>query len=118
MNKTDKGKHKENQAVEFLEKRGYTILCRNFRTRFAEIDLVAKDGNTLVFVEVRSRAYVSLGRPEESINKNKQRKLIMAASAFLAGYRDSFDAVRFDVVAIVGDEIVHIENAFWVDSVI
>lgn len=118
MNRKEKGKQKEQQAVEFLQRKGYNILSRNFRTRFAEIDIVAKDGGTLVFVEVRSRAYVSLGRPEESINKRKQKKLTMAASAFLAGYRQNFDAVRFDVVAISGDEIVHIENAFWVDSVI
>lgn len=118
MNRTETGRQKEQQAAEFLQKKGYTILVRNFRTRFAEIDIVAKDGSTLVFVEVRSRAYDSLVRPEESIDRKKQKKLTMAASAFLSGCREDFDAVRFDVVAISGDEVVHIQNAFWADSVI
>lgn len=118
MNKREIGKQKEQQAVDFLEQKGYTIISRNFRTKFAEIDIVAKDKDSVVFVEVRSRAYDSLGRPEESVNKRKQEKLVKAASLFLAGYKGSYENIRFDVVAIVGDEIIHIENAFWLDSVI
>lgn len=118
MNKTEIGKEKERQAVEFLKNKGYLILNRNFRTRFGEVDIVAKDGDTVVFVEVRSKRCVDLGSPEESIGIKKREKLGKVALQFLAGYTDEYSAVRFDVIAVVGDEIRHIKNAFWVDCVI
>lgn len=118
MNKKEIGKQKEQQAVEFLQNKGYRILYQNYRTKIGEIDIVAKDNNTIVFIEVRSREYDTLGRPEESVNKRKQSKIAKVASLFLATYPDSYESVRFDVVAILKDKIVHIENAFWIDSVV
>lgn len=118
MNKREIGKQKEQQALEFLQKKGYRILCQNFRTKVGEIDIVAKDNNTIVFIEVRSRGYDTLGSPEESVDRRKQSKIIKVASLFLSTYTQEYESVRFDVVAIVNDKIVHIENAFWVDSVV
>ena len=110
----DLGKLGEEQAVARLKKEGYRVLVRNYRNTFGEIDIIAQDGKTLCFVEVRTRTKDWHGHPFESISAVKQRKIIRAARAYLA--REDTDA-RFDVVAVIPDEaggfrVELIKNAF------
>jgi putative endonuclease len=111
-----KGKEGERAAAEHLSSSGIKILDRNFRCPLGEIDLVAKDGKTIVFVEVRARQADGICSPEESITIYKRRRLTRAALWYLKqrGLLDS--PARFDVVAIRWDgekpEINWIVNAF------
>lgn len=89
----------EQLAAEYLRKRGVQEIRRNYRCRYGEIDLIAQDGQTLVFVEVRYRGSVRYGRPEETIGIQKQRRITAAAALYLAQHGHSQSA-RFDVVAI------------------
>ena len=103
----------ERQAAEYLRGKGYRILAQNFYTRFGEIDLVVKDGRYLVFVEVKYRASEKGGHPLETVDARKQNRIRRAAQFYLLryGYGESTPC-RFDVVGILGDEVVHVENAF------
>ena len=114
MNKRTVGGEKEQIAGKYLEQKGLLVLEFNYRTRMAEIDIVARDGKTLVFVEVKYRKDISDGHPLEAVNARKQRKIRMAALYYLEDHNLSPDLtdLRFDVVGILGDEITHIENAF------
>jgi putative endonuclease len=109
------GDRGERAAAQYLHSRGFRILLRGYRTRFGEIDLIARDGNTLVFIEVKSRRR---GTPAEAVTLEKQRRLTLAALHFLKRYQLLEQASRFDVVAIVWPddktppEIEHIPNAF------
>jgi putative endonuclease len=94
------GKLGESLAVEELERRGYAILARRYRTRVGEIDIVAEDGETLVFVEVKARATTEFGSAVEAVTRRKQLKLIAMASDYLARSEISSRPCRFDVVAI------------------
>lgn len=100
MNRADTGRLGELEAARFLERNGYRILERNFRCRSGEIDIIARQGDTLVFVEVKTRAGEAFGSPEESVGGGKQRRMALAASYYLekTGCHDT-DA-RFDVVAV------------------
>ena len=89
----------EEQAAHFLERRGLTILQRNYRTRFGEIDLITMDGEVMVFVEVRMRSSRGYGGAVESITVAKQRKIAAAASRFLQQLRRP-PRCRFDVVLL------------------
>ena len=94
---------------------GYKILAKNFRTRFGEIDIIAKDGNSLVFVEVKTRHNVAYGRPEEAVTKTKQRHIIAAANIYLNQKKLYNTFWRIDVLAIIktndGYTVDHIKNA-------
>lgn len=111
-NKTKIGKEKEDIAVEYLKNKGYQIIARNFKSRFGEIDIIAKDKNTIVIVEVRSKSYDSFGYPQETITKSKIEKIIKTTYQFLSKNDIYFEELRFDVIAILKDNILHIENAF------
>jgi putative endonuclease len=110
-----RGREAEMQAAAFLESRGLRILARNWRCRFGEIDLVARDANTIVFAEVRARASRSFGGAAESIGYAKRRKLIAAANLYLSARR--IDApCRFDAVLIEsGGRIEWVRDAFRAD---
>jgi len=97
------GKLGEETAAKFLEKKGYKIISRNFKTRYSEIDLIAREKNSLVFIEVRTRVGEEFGLPEETLNKEKKRRLKRAAEAFAAfnKWKGSF---RIDAVCVVLDE--------------
>jgi putative endonuclease len=84
-----------------LRRSGYTILERRFRTRTGEIDIIAQDGSTTVFVEVRTRSGGSFGSPLESVNRQKRRKLCRMASEYLFVRHAAEDACRFDIVSII-----------------
>jgi len=111
-----KGKEGESAAAEHLLSSGIKILERNFRCPLGEIDLVARDGKTIVFVEVRARQVDGICSPEESITIHKRRRLTRAALWYLKQRRLLDSLARFDVVAIRWDgekpEINWIVNAF------
>lgn len=106
------GRRNEARAVAFLIDRGYAIVERNWRCKVGELDLVARDGDTLVFVEVRSRADATRGTALETVRRGKQRKVAQVAAAYLAAKRPQARACRFDVVGITGDDVVLIRDAF------
>ena len=114
MNKRAVGSEKERIAGEYLEREGMLPLEYNYRTRMSEIDIVARDGDSLVFVEVKYRKDLSDGHPLEAVNAEKQRRIRMAAMYYLEDHDLSPDhtALRFDVIGILGDEITYIKNAF------
>ena len=103
----------ESLVAEHLERRGFRIVARNFRTRFGEIDLIVQRGSALHFVEVRSRASARFLRPADSVDHRKQSKIRRSAQAFLAR-RDAprVDEVFFDVASVVGDELEYLQGAF------
>ena len=102
----------EVDAIDYLKKIGYTILDTNFSTYTAEIDIVARDGDTIVFIEVKARMTARFGRPVEAITPHKIKKIISAAKLFLVRHRLYESNVRFDVIEILYDELNHIKNAF------
>lgn len=113
MNKRAAGSQYEEAACEFLRKKGYRILCRNFRCRIGEIDIVAMEEGTLVFAEVKYRKNSRCGHPEEAVSYYKQRKIIKTAQFYMCrfGIGDNMPC-RFDIVAIEGDGIRLVKNAF------
>ncbi len=107
----------EEKAVDFLLKKGFRILRRNYRSRFGEVDIIARQGKTIIFCEVKTRKDDNLIKPFEVITADKQAKIKISATEFLQKARLSgFNSIRFDVITVVGDEkqwvIEHIENAF------
>ena len=97
------GKLGEELAVRELQRRGYVILERRYRTRHGEIDIVARDGETLVFVEVKARADAEFGTAADAITPAKQRRVVRMAEDYLARRRVGDRPCRFDVVAIMLD---------------
>ena len=94
------GERGEVIARRYLEEQGYDILESNFRCSYGEIDIVAREGECLVFVEVKTRRSRSFGRPEESITPSKKEKMIEVAQAYLQAHDSPPDPWRIDVVAI------------------
>ena len=113
------GKKGEILASDFLKENGYTILTRNYRRRSGEIDIIAMQGDYLVFIEVKTRTGTSHGHPLEAITPRKQRQISKVAQCYLAE-KNLFDtAARFDVVSIVMSrnyqpQVEIITNAFEV----
>jgi putative endonuclease len=110
------GTEGEDTAARYLEKKGYEIIKRNYRTCGAEIDLIAKKGETLCFVEVKTRKSGDFGLPEEFVDFWKRRKIIRAARVFIGRRKYADMYVRFDIVSVVYDgvktKINHIQDAF------
>ena len=108
-----KGEAAEQFAAEFLQRQGMQITARNYRCRFGEIDLIALDGKTLVFVEVKSRRVENFGGAASSITQVKRDKLLRAARHYLAQHGNA-PPCRFDAVLIRGEppQIEWIRNAF------
>lgn len=101
----DRGRAAEDAALRFLESRGFTLLRRNYRCRLGEIDLVMRDGASLVFVEVRARNSDAFGGAAASVGHAKQRRLAAAARHFLMTHPgEARRPARFDVVAISGHD--------------
>jgi putative endonuclease len=94
------GESGEDLACAALERRGYAILERRYRTRVGEIDIVARDGDVLVFVEVKTRRTVRYGHPAEAVTPEKRRRVALMAADYLARRRPRASACRFDVVAV------------------
>lgn len=107
------GNKAEERAEALLLARGLSLVERNFLCKVGEIDLLMRDGNCLVFVEVRYRKNANYGSALETVNYNKQRKIIAAAQFYLSRHPLPTGAnVRFDVVGITGDDIQWVANAF------
>lgn len=105
-NRRETGTAYEKKAVLFLQEKGYDILQTNFRCRQGEIDIVARDGKYLVFVEVKYRSNDARGLPEEAVGEYKQKKIIQAARYYLYSKGLAEDTpCRFDVVGIYGTKI-------------
>lgn len=113
-----RGKKGEEAAARYLQNKGYTILVRNYRKSFGEIDLIAQEGGTLVFVEVKARASNRFGLPAEAVNAAKQRQLSKVALHYMMATEYAHCPARFDVLSIwlnkAGDveQIEHLKNAF------
>lgn len=94
------GKSGETYACLELERRGYAILDRRYRTRAGEIDVVARDGDTLVFIEVKARRSTRFGAAADALTRQKQRKLVQMASFYILARRLGHVRCRFDVVTV------------------
>ena len=112
MNKRFVGAEGERSASEYLTRKGARILEANYRRPTGEIDLIARQGRTLLFVEVKRRASLRYGRPAEAVNRAKQLHILRTALLYLQenGLEDA--SVRFDIIEVLPGEIRHIENAF------
>ena len=110
------GRRGERAAEKHLRRVGYRIVARNFRAAGAEIDLVAMDGDTLVFVEVKTRRSRDAGAPEEAVDERKQKRMRRAAEIFATRYRADEVEMRFDIIAVDASgkrlEIDLLRNAF------
>lgn len=109
------GKEGENIACQYLEKKGYSIIERNWRYDRHEIDIIVENDNFIVFVEVKTRTSTQWGNPEDFISKSQMKRIVLAADFYLKEYNIDKDA-RFDVISIVkskdNSEIEHIDDAF------
>ena len=117
QNKQQKfGEQSESLAVWYLKKNGYKIIEKNYRNQLGEIDIIAKEKKTIVFVEVKSRRSVRYGSPKWAVTPQKQRKISMVALYYLKTTRQTDARARFDVVAITSNrdepQIEIVKNAF------
>ena len=116
MNKHSVGMQGQEAAKQFLIGKGFVILRENYRLRSSEIDIIAKDGQYTVFVEVKYRKGLSHGLPRESVSRAKQKKIIKAAMHYIQATEETEQDYRFDVVEILESNgklyANHITNAF------
>lgn len=114
MDKYAEGVKGEVSAKEYLEKKGYRILASNVNfPGTGELDLVAMDGKTLVFIEVRTRSDNAFGHPLETFTKAKIGRVVRASRKYLTENKILCDGYRYDAVSVLGGEIEHIEDAFF-----
>jgi putative endonuclease len=110
------GEQGETLAAKRLKKAGYKIIETNYRTRLGEIDIIAKDKDTIVFVEVKSRRSVNFGNPKQAVTLRKQKKISMVALYYLKTTGQSNAKARFDVVTVISSQdrpqVEIIKNAF------
>ena len=118
MNNKHLGDRGESYAEDYLRRQGYRILTRNYRTKIGEIDLIAEDQDTLVFIEVKTRSSVRYGMPAEAVNYKKRQKITQTAYWYLHAQHRENAICRFDVLEVyaVGDRwgVHQIKNAFEV----
>lgn len=110
------GEKGEDLATQFLRKKGYKILQRNYRFKKLEIDIIAQDQNELVVVEVKTRASSYLAGPEDTVSKGKQKSIVTAANQYIIENEIDLET-RFDIVSIILNEketnIDHLIDAFY-----
>jgi putative endonuclease len=115
-----RGREAEDRAAAWLEARGYRILDRNHALRRGEVDLVCERGGVLCFVEVRSRTGSAFGGPEETVDRRKARRVVLAATDWALRNGGTDREIRFDVVAVTFGEgaprVVHFPAAFDADG--
>ena len=111
------GRAGETRAADYLKSLGYTILSRNYRSAYGEIDIVAREGQTIVFAEVKTSTNRAFGEPEERVDRRKQRQIARVAEGYLKHHRIEDADCRFDVISVLRTEddwrIQHFEDAFW-----
>lgn len=117
------GKRGEDVAVRLLRRKGYKIVARGHRSGFGELDIVAVDGRTIVFVEVKTRRHTGAGTPAEAVTREKQRRVAAAALSYLRLHGLTEYTARFDVVAILWpkghrrpESVDHLVAAFDADA--
>lgn len=114
MDRLGIGARGEQIATDFLKRNGYDIVARNFRTRYGEIDIVAKEKSTIVFVEVKTRSTVHFGTPEEAITRDKQGKLRLMVEYFLSKSNAPHENYRIDSIGIIMEDgkakLKHMKN--------
>lgn len=120
------GKQGEELAAGYLAAKGYRIVTRNYRYRRNEIDIIALDGKTICFIEVKTRGSLDKGHPLEAVTSQKQKEIIKAAKAYLLSVENREPDCRFDVIAILAETvenrkiasygIEHFTDAFWEES--
>lgn len=114
MNKRSVGSSYEETAACYLQHQGLKILERNFRCRLGEVDIIATDGIYCIFVEVKYRKSSVNGNPALAVDLKKQQKICRVADFYRVSHKLAADkSVRFDVVAILGEEITWYQNAFY-----
>ena len=115
MTKDELGNWGEEYSVVYLQKKGYEVVERNYRFQKNEIDIIAKFGNNLIIVEVKTRQTAEIGEPWRAVTKSKQKQIFKVANQYVQANQIDLD-VRFDIVSIVHNsyrtEIEHIEGAF------
>ena len=108
----------ERAAVRYLKRSGYRIICRNFENRFGEIDIIAFDANTLVFIEVKTRRTMQRGTPVEAVDSRKQQQILKTAQSYLKQRQLYYTSVRYDIIGVLWPdnetepEITHLRAAF------
>ena len=112
MNRREIWTKGEVAAKRFLEDKGYKILAENYSGKMGEIDLIARDGEVVVFVEVKARESLAFGEPIEAITPQKVRKIALTAQQYLVQKHLMGASVRFDVAEVLYGEVRYTENAF------
>jgi putative endonuclease len=116
MEKKELGKKGEEVAIRFLKKRGYRIIEKNYVCKMGEMDIIAREKDTLAFIEVKTRTSTEFGPPQLAVNSSKQKQLSKVALNYLKEKKLEDVKARFDVVAILlgqkGEEIELIRDAF------
>jgi putative endonuclease len=112
-----KGEFGEKAAVDYLLRKSFRILAKNYRLRFGEIDIIAKKGKTLIFCEVKTRESSRFGEPFEAVTEAKRERLKKLAEGYLLAEKPDFEEIRFDVISIFIDKeksifVNHLEGAF------
>ncbi len=111
------GKLGEDLATVFLKQKGFQIITRNYRQKTGEVDIIAKDGETLIFIEVKTRSSLLFGQPFEAVTIKKQTQLNRIALDYMTRNKINNQAARFDVISILIEQnkkpkIEHLENCF------
>lgn len=112
MDTVTKGGLGEDRGVAALRAAGLRIVERNYRCRIGELDVIARDGDTLVFVEIRTRARADRGDALETVGPAKRRQIARVAAQYLAVRRPDAPSIRFDVVGITAGRVTHVRDAF------
>ena len=107
------GNNGEIMACKYLQNQGYKIIARNVNIAGGELDIIAFDGEYIVFVEVKTRSSNKFGSPLEAVTPAKAKQIVKCARTYIASKSLYERDVRFDIVAIIDNEIEHVKNAFW-----
>jgi putative endonuclease len=117
MNKCELGRKGEKEAKKYLEKLGYIIARQNFKCAYGEIDIIAIDGNDIVFIEVKTRCSKKFGEARESVNTYKRKHIKKATAFFIYKYKLENKYIKFDVIEVYKKSekyvINHIKNVLW-----
>jgi len=113
-NKRQIGTEKEVMAIKYLQDKNYFIITSNYRIKQAEVDIIARDKDVIVFIEVKYRKNEDCGHPFEAVDIKKQKRICKAALDYMTKNKISIynTKIRFDVIGILGKEIMHVEDAF------
>lgn len=114
--KKEQGKEGEDRAAKVLKAKGYKIIERNYRNPFGEIDIIAEEGDCLVFIEVKKRNTETFGDPLYAIDASKKRHIVMSAKYYLKSHRLNNKKTRFDVVGITPHTVKIVKNAFLAEE--